>query len=103
MNGVFVRVVSAIVVTVAEPIGFNADVGLLAFEVVGWAGGVGWAALVGLVGCAVVLTIIHSITDLSLRYATSVLAGELTISTRRVLAIDFVGSILAVILVIAFP
>lgn len=49
MNGVFVRVVSAIVVAVAKPVGLDADVGLLAFEVVGWAGGVGWAALVGFV------------------------------------------------------
>lgn len=46
---VLVAVVPAIVVPVAEPVGLHADVGLLALEVVGRAGGVAGAAPVGLI------------------------------------------------------
>ena len=61
------------------------------------------AELLGLVRGAVVLAIVDAVAHLGPGDAPVVLTGELTISTVLVLAVDLVGAVTAVVLVIAFP
>ena len=61
------------------------------------------AGLNSFIRCLVVLAVIHSVAHLSLRNATVVSAGELAFTAARIIAVDLIRSIPAVILVIALP
>lgn len=103
VKGILVAVVAAVVVTVAEPVRFDAYVRRLALKMVRRTGGVLRASLVGLVGGDVVLTVVHTIADLNLRYATVIGAGEFAGGAGRIDAALLVASVTTVVLVIALP
>lgn len=103
MQGIFITVVSTIVIAIAQPVWFHADVGLLAFQMIGRTGCVHGTAFVGLVGCNVVLAIIDTVADQVLGDATVVGTGELTLSTRRINAAFLITAIATIVLVITFP
>lgn len=103
MKRVLVAVITAIVVAIAEPVRLDADVGLFALEMIGWTSGIHGTALVSLITSDVVLTVVHTVTDLGLRYATLVGTGELAICARPVGAVLLVAAVLAVVLVVALP
>lgn len=65
--------------------------------------GIHGATLVCLIRCGIVLAIVDAIAHLTLWYATSVGARELTIHTRRITAAQLIGAILAVVLMITLP
>lgn len=100
---ILVAVVAAVVVAVAEPVGLDADVGLLALEVVGRASRVHRASLVGLVRGDVVLAVVDAVADLGHRDAALIRAGELVGSAGLVGAALLIAHVLAVVLVVALP
>lgn len=100
---VFVTVVTAIVVAIAEPIGLNANIGFLALEMVGRTGSVHGTTLVRFVTSGVVFAVVDSVTDLRLWYATLVRASELTSSARSIDAAFLVAAILTIVFVITLP
>ena len=105
MEFVFVRVVAAVVVTVAKPVGLDADGGGLAGELAGAAGDVPVLADgVRFVRRLVVLAVVDAVANLGLGYATVVaLASEFAVGALGVVAVLLVGPITAIVLVIALP
>lgn len=103
MDRVFIRIIAAIVVTIAKPVRFNANVRLFTLEVVRWAGHVHWTSFMRLVRRRVVFTIIDSVADLRLRNAPTVQACKFSVSAGRILAVDFVRAVFAVVFVVALP
>lgn len=103
VQGILVAVVAAVVVSVAQPIGLDANIRLLALEVIGGTGRVPRAAFVGLVTGDVVLAIVDAIADLGLRYAALVGTGELARGAGTIGAALLVRAVLAIVLVIALP
>lgn len=103
MQRVLVGIVSAVVVAVAEPVRFHADVGVFAFKVFRGASSVVAASLVGLVRGDVILAIVNSIAHLRHRNAAVIEASEFSVGARRVVAVLFVRTVFAVVLVVALP
>lgn len=64
MNRIFVGIVTAIIVAVAQPIRLHANVGLFAFQMVRGTSRVTGASLVSFVRCNVVFAVIYPIADL---------------------------------------
>lgn len=100
---IFVTVITAIVIAIAEPVGLNAYIGLLALEMVGRTGSVHGATLVSFVTGNVVFAVVNSVADLRLWYATLVRASELTGGARSINAAFLVASILTIVFVVALP
>ena len=87
MERVLVRVVSAVVVAVAEPVRLHADGGRLAGEVVRRAGDVAVpAGAHALVRRLVVLAVVDAVAHLALGDAAEVVAGELAVDALGVVA-----------------
>lgn len=103
MHRILIAIVAAVVVTVAEPVGFHADVRLLALEVIRGTRGVAGATLVSLVRGDIVLAVVDAVAHLRLRYAAVVGAGEFACRARRVNASLLVAAIPAVVFVVALP
>lgn len=89
--------------SIAQPIWFDANICLLAFQVIRWACRVLRASFMRLIRCCVILAIVDTVTNLSLRNAATVEASKLSIGTRRILTIHLIRTIFAVVLVIALP
>lgn len=103
VNRILVGIISAVVVAIAEPIRFNADVCLLAFQVTRGARRVPWTPFVRFIRCRVVFTIIYSVTYLRHGDTALVITGEFTGGAGRVVTVQFVRAVLAVVFVITFP
>lgn len=103
MQWIFVTIVTTIVIAIAQPIRFDANIRFFAFQMIRWTRRVLWTAFVCLIGCAIIFAIVDAITDLSLWYASTVQTGEFTIDTWRIRTAFFVGTIFAVVLMITFP
>jgi len=103
MQWILVGVVTTIVVAIAQPIGFHADVGLLALQMIRRTSGVHGTPFVRFIRCGIILAVIHTIAHLSLWNTPSIGASELTIHTRWIDAAQLIGTILAVVLVITLP
>lgn len=100
---ILIAVVAAIVVTVAQPVRLDADIRLLALEMIGRAGRVARASLVRLVARYVVLAVVHPVADLRHGYAALVGAGKLARRAGPIDAALLVRAVLAVVLVVALP
>ena len=100
---VLIRVVPAVVITVAEPKGFDANVGRVALEMTRRAGGVAFTAIHCFVGGIGVFAIVDAVTDGCHCDTALIGAGELAFSASGVSAAFFIGVIAAVIFVVAFP
>lgn len=103
MQRIFVTVIAAIVVAVAQPVRLDADICFFAFQMVRRTRRVLRTAFVRLVRSAIVFAIVHTVAHLRLRYASSIQAGEFAINARRVCAALFVRSVFAIVLVVALP
>lgn len=68
-----------------------------------WAGCVLGTSFMRLIRRGIIFTIVDTITNLSLRDAATIQTRKFPVSTRRVLTIQLIRSILAVILMIALP
>lgn len=64
MQRVLIAVVTAVVVSITQPVWFYTDVCLFALEMVHRAGCVAWTAIMSLIRSHVVFTIVDAITDL---------------------------------------
>lgn len=100
---ILIAIIPAIVITIAKPVGFHADVGLVAFQMIRGTCGVHGTAFVGLVGGDIVPAVVDTITDQIVRDATIIGAGELTNGARGINAAFLVAAVATVVLVIAFP
>lgn len=103
MQYILVRIVTAVIVTVAQPIRFDADVGLLALQMVIGTRRILWTHFMRFVGRRIVLAVVDPVADLCLRNATSVLARELSVDARRIRAALLVRTVFAVVLVVTLP
>jgi len=103
MNRILITVVATIVVTVAKPVRFHADIRLLALEVIQRTRGVAGTTLVRLVGRNVVLAIVDAVADLRLRDAAVIGTGKLARGTGWINASFLVAAVPAIVLVIALP
>lgn len=103
MHRILVAVISAIIVTVAEPIGFHADASLLAFQMIGRTGCVHGTSFVGLVRSDVVLAVVHAVADQILGDATVICTSKLAVGAGRIDAALLVAAIAAIVLMITFP
>lgn len=61
---ILVAVIAAIVVTVAKPIWFYANIRRLALQVVGRTRHVTWTTAVSFIRCYIILAVVHAITHL---------------------------------------
>lgn len=64
MQSVLITVITTIIVAIAQPIWFNANICFLAFEMIGRAGCVLWTTFVRLIGSGIVFAVIDAIADL---------------------------------------
>lgn len=103
MNWILIAIVAAIVVAVAEPIRFHADVRLLALEMVQRARSIARAPLMRLVRSDVVLAVINAVAHLRLRDAAIVGAGEFSRRACWIHAALLVATVPAIVLVVAHP
>lgn len=78
MEGIFVRIIAAIVVSVAQPIRFDANVGVFAFQVIGRTRRVLGTSFVRFVRRDVIFTIVNAVANLSHRYTPMISASELS-------------------------
>ena len=99
---VLIRVVPAVVITVAEQKGFDANFGRVALEMTRRAGGVAFTAIHCFVGGIGVFAIVDAVTDGCHCDTALIGAGELAFSASGVSAAFFIGVITAVIFVVAF-
>lgn len=103
MQRILIRIIPTIIITITQPVRLDANIRLLALQMLRWTRRVLWTPFVRLIRCNVVLAIVHSITDLRHWNATVVGAREFTIRTRWVVAVPFIGTVLAVVFVVALP
>ena len=103
MNRILVAVVAAIVIAVAEPVGLDTDVRLLALEMIQWTRGVARTALMRFVGGDVILAVINTVAHLRLRDTAIIGAGKFARRARRVNTALLVAAVPTVVLVIALP
>jgi len=76
MNRILVAIVAAIIVAIAEPIGFHADVRLFALEMIYRACSIARTSLMCLVGSNVVFAVINAVAYLRLWDAAVIGTGE---------------------------
>jgi hypothetical protein len=103
MNRIFIGIITAIVVAIAQPVRFNANVRFFTLQVIRWAGRVHWTSLMRLIRRCVVFTIVDSVADLRLRNAPAIQACKFTVGTGRIFAVQLIGAVFAVIFMIALP
>ena len=103
MNRIFVGIITAVIVAIAKPIRFNANVGFFTLEMIRGAGRVHWTSLMRLVRSRVVFTVVDSVADLRLRNAAAVQACKFSVSTGRIFAVELIRTIFAVVFVVALP
>lgn len=103
MQGILIRIIAAIIITIAQPIRFHANVRILAFQMTSRTRSILRAHFVRLIGRCIVLAVVHTVADLRLWNASAIQARELTVNARRIRAALLVRSVLAVVLMIAFP
>jgi len=103
VNWILVAVVAAIIVTVAKPVRFHADIRLLAFKMIQWTRSVTGTTLVRLVGRNIVFAIVDTVAHLRLRNAAIIGTGKFARCTGWINASLLVATIPAIVLVIALP
>ena len=104
MERVFVAVVATVVVSITQPIGLHTDCGALALKMISRTSDVPRSAHLGrLVTGLVVFAVIDTIADLSIGDAPVVVAGELALSTLRIVTIKLISAVTTVVLVITLP
>lgn len=103
MNRIFIAIVAAIVVAVAEPVGLYTDVRLLTFEMIQRARSIARASLVRLVRSNIVLAVINAVAHLRLRDAAVVGAGEFSWRAWWIHAAFLIATVSTIVFVIALP
>lgn len=100
---IFVRVITTIIVSIAQPVRLHTNVGFLTLQMVLWACRILRTHFMCLIRGVRVLAVVHSIANLCLRNTASIQTSEFPVLARSVGTAFLVRAVLAVVVMIAFP